>query len=74
MKFKTPKNIINNSRLQTLISLGNEETSDFLLDYYLEGANFGALRKAEKHWDSTINDYFKKIKNGYIPWKVWSYF
>ena len=70
LKFKTPKNIINNARLQTLISLGNEKISDLLLDYYLEGANFGALRKAEKQWDCTINDYFKRIKNGYIPWKI----
>ncbi len=63
--------LLKHARLQTLISLGDEDVSLLLTNYYLEGANFGALRKAEKSWDSTIDNYFKRIKNGYIPTKVW---
>ncbi|MFX1442550.1 MAG: B12-binding domain-containing radical SAM protein [Promethearchaeota archaeon] len=73
LKFQKFNDLIKQARLQALISLGNMEVSSLLTNYYLEGANFGALRKAERQWDSTINDYFKNIINGYIPWKVWEF-
>ena len=70
LKFQDIRDIINNAKLQAFISLGDKDISFLLKNYYLEGANFGALRKAEKLGHFTINDYFKKIKNGYSPWKI----
>lgn len=67
-KFKDPKKIINDARLQTLFSLGDRNTTNILLAYYLNGANMGALRRAEKELDFSINEYFKKIQDGYVPW------
>jgi len=71
LNFQKFNELIKQARLQTLISLGNDEVSSLLTNYYLEGANFGALRKVEKQWDFTIDDYFKRIKNGYKPTKIW---
>ena len=68
IKFKEPKNIINNARLQTLFSLGDRNISNLLLTYYFNGANMGALRRAEKDLDFSIDNYFKKIQDGYKPW------
>lgn len=70
LKILNIKNIIKNARLQTLISLGDKDTSIFLEAYYKEGANFGALRRAENQSDFNVNDYYIKIKNGYSPWKI----
>ena len=61
------------SRFDIDVKVKGDWQSDFLSNYYLEGANFGALRNAEKQWDSTIDDYFKRIKNGYKPTKIWEY-
>ncbi|GAH96831.1 unnamed protein product [marine sediment metagenome] len=36
--------------------------------YYFNGANMGALRRAEKELDFSIDKYFKKIQDGYKPW------
>jgi len=69
LKFQNIKSIIKNARLQTLISLGDKETSQLLEDYYMEGANFGALRRVENRADFNIQDYYIKIKNGYSPWR-----
>ena len=68
IKFQDPKMIINNAKLQTLLSLGDRSTAKILLAYYLNGANMGALRGAEKELNFSIDDYFKKIQDGYIPW------
>ena len=68
IKFKNYNFIVKNAKLQTLISLGNEETSDLLLNYYNNGANFGALKRAEKEKDFNLNEYLLKIKNCYSPW------
>ncbi len=65
LKFKNISNLIKNARLQALISIGDRGISFLLTNYYLEGANFGSLRKAEKQSDFTIDDYFRKIKSGY---------
>jgi len=70
LKFQNIREIINNSKLQALISNGDKEISFLLTNYYFEGANFGALRKAEKMCYFTIEDYFQKIKAGYHPWKL----
>jgi len=69
IKFKEPKSIINNARLQALFSLGDRNISNLLLAYYFNGANMGALRRAEKELDFSINDYLKKVQDGYKPWK-----
>ncbi|MFX1257843.1 MAG: B12-binding domain-containing radical SAM protein [Promethearchaeota archaeon] len=69
-KFKKISNIIKSARLQALISLGDLNTSFLLTNYYLYGANFGAIRKAEKLSRYDIDDYFEKIKDGYTPWKL----
>ena len=68
IKFKEPKKIINDARLQTLFSLGDQSIAKILLAYYLNGANMGALRRAEKELNLSINDYFNKIQDGYVPW------
>ncbi len=70
LKFQNIREIVNNAKLQTLISVGDRDISFLLINYYLEGANFGALRKAEKLVDFTINDYFLTYRNGYSPWKI----
>jgi hypothetical protein len=67
MNFKT---IIKNARLQTMISLGNILVSDLLLNYYTNGANFGALKKAEGDLHFSFEQYLLKIKEGYSPWKL----
>jgi radical SAM superfamily enzyme YgiQ (UPF0313 family) len=68
LKFQNPKLIMNNARLQTLLSLGNEEVSNLLLHYYSNGASFGALRRAEKTLNFSIDEYLLRIKSGYSPW------
>jgi radical SAM superfamily enzyme YgiQ (UPF0313 family) len=70
LKFKNIKNLINMARLQALISTGDGDITSLLTNYYREGANFGALRRAEKLCDFTLDDYFRKIMSGYIPWKI----
>jgi radical SAM superfamily enzyme YgiQ (UPF0313 family) len=68
LKIKDTNNIVKNARLQTLFSLGDDKVSDLLLEYYNYGANFGALRRAEKIMNFSINDYFLKIQNCFNPW------
>jgi len=70
IKFQNPKNIVNNARLQALISLGDRNISKLLLQYYFNGANMGALRRAEKDLNFSIDDYFQKVKDGYKPWII----
>ncbi|TFG01979.1 MAG: radical SAM protein [Promethearchaeota archaeon] len=69
LKFLNLKNIINNAKLQALISLGDENICDLLINYYLNGANFGSLRRTQKELNFSIEDYFLKIKGCYTPWK-----
>ncbi len=68
LKFKNYTNIIKNARLQTMISLGNQDISDILFNYYYNGANFVNLQKAEKELNFSIDKYLLKIKNYYSPW------
>ena len=70
IKFKDPKKIINNAKLQTLLSLGDRSVATLLLAYYLNGSDMGALRRAEKEQNFSINNYFKKIQDGYNPWVI----
>ncbi len=70
LKFKDISNILNKARLQGLISLGDKEIGNILINYYLEGANFGAFRKALKMNNFNIDDYLLRIKFDYSPWKV----
>jgi hypothetical protein len=44
--------------------------SDLLLNYYTNGANFGALKKAEGDLHFSFEQYLLKIKEGYSPWKL----
>jgi radical SAM superfamily enzyme YgiQ (UPF0313 family) len=67
MNFKT---IVKNARLQTLISLGDKTVADLLIKYYRNGANYGALKKAENDSQFYFDDYLLKIKEGYNPWKL----
>ena len=69
LKFLNSKMIINNAKLQALISLGDLNTCDFLINYYLNGANFGALRRTEKELNFSLDEYLLKIKGCYTPWK-----
>ena len=68
LNFANYKNIIKNARLQALFSLGDENISEFLRIYYINGANFGALRRAEEELSLSIDDYFLKIQGQYAPW------
>ncbi|MFX0021113.1 MAG: B12-binding domain-containing radical SAM protein [Candidatus Hermodarchaeota archaeon] len=70
LKFKNFKSIIKNARLQTIISLGNEQIADLLLYYYNNGASFASLDKAEKRLNISINDYLQQIKECYTPWFI----
>ncbi|MFX1574575.1 MAG: B12-binding domain-containing radical SAM protein [Promethearchaeota archaeon] len=70
IKFMNYKSIVKNAKLQTLISLGNQETSKLLFNYYNNGATFGALKRAEKELNFDLNEYLLKIKNCYSPWSV----
>ncbi|MFX1343714.1 MAG: B12-binding domain-containing radical SAM protein [Promethearchaeota archaeon] len=70
IKFMNFKTIVKNARLQTLISLGDQMISNLLIKYYQNGANFGALKKAEKSLNFSLDDYLLKIKGCYSPWKI----
>lgn len=70
IKFKDFRTIIKNARLQTMISLGDNIVSDLLLTYYRNGANFGALKRAEKDLGFSLDDYLLKIRECYSPWQI----
>ncbi|NVM34084.1 MAG: radical SAM protein [Candidatus Lokiarchaeota archaeon] len=70
LRFKNFKSIIKNARLQAMISLGNKQISDLLLEYYYNGATFSTLQKAEKEFNFSLNDYLLKIKECYSPWTI----
>jgi len=70
LKFQNPKLIMNNARLQTILSLGDERHSNILVNYYLKGASFGALRRVEKDLNFLMDDYLMEIKSCYSPWKI----
>ena len=70
IKFQNYKRIVKNARIQGLLSLGDQEISILLRNYYSNGANFGSLRKAQKETGIDINEYFMKIKTGYHPWNI----
>ncbi len=70
LRFKNFKSIIKNARLQAMISLGNKQVSDLLLESYKDGATFSTLQKAEKELKFSLNDYLLKIKESYSPWII----
>ncbi len=70
LKFKNFKKISKNARLQTIISLGDEQIADLLLYYYNNGATLSSLEKAEEEMNFSINDYLLKIKESYSPWII----
>ncbi|MFW9937221.1 MAG: B12-binding domain-containing radical SAM protein [Candidatus Thorarchaeota archaeon] len=70
LKFQKPKELVNAAKIQTIFSLGDEDFSDFLLKFYMMGANMGALRRLEKELDLSLDSYFYNIQNGYKPWNI----
>jgi radical SAM superfamily enzyme YgiQ (UPF0313 family) len=70
LKFRNYKFIIKNARLQTILSLGNQQISDILMTYYSYGATFGAFQKEEKELNFSTNDYMMKIRGCYTPWEI----
>ncbi|MCK4780035.1 MAG: radical SAM protein, partial [Candidatus Lokiarchaeota archaeon] len=70
VKFRNFKLIIKNARLQTIISLGDQDITEVLLSYYHNGANFGALKKAESEFGFSLNNYLLKIRDCYSPWAI----
>ncbi|MFX1376625.1 MAG: B12-binding domain-containing radical SAM protein [Promethearchaeota archaeon] len=70
IKFLDYKSIVKNARLQTLISLGDQQISDLLINHYQNGASFTALKKAEKNLHFSFDQYLQKIKDSYSPWKI----
>ena len=70
LKFSNFNKMLNNIRLQTLISLGDISVSNVLINYYLYGADFGALRRALNESKFSIDKYLLKIKECYTPWKI----
>jgi radical SAM superfamily enzyme YgiQ (UPF0313 family) len=63
-------NLLKTARLQTLFSLGNEDVSEILIDYYRNGATFGALRRVINQRKFSIENYLLCIKKRYSPWKL----
>ncbi len=70
LRFKNFKKIVTDARVQTIISLGDQEISDLLIKYYQNGANYSALRKAEGQTNLSIDEYLLKIKDCYSPWDI----
>ncbi|MHA2039686.1 MAG: B12-binding domain-containing radical SAM protein [Promethearchaeota archaeon] len=68
LKFKNFKRIVTEARIQTIISLGDQDISELLLKYYQNGANYSAIRKAEGQLNLSIDEYLLKVKEGYSPW------
>lgn len=69
LKLGQVKDVLRQTRLQTLFSLGNQKVSEILIDYYKKGATYGALKSAKNQNDFSINDYLLKIQNCYSPWQ-----
>lgn len=69
IKFQNINKIIKEAKLQTILSLGDQNASEFFYNFYLNGANFGVLKKTEKNLNFSIEEYLLKIKNCYSPWK-----
>jgi len=70
LKFKNFNMLIKQAQLQTLISLGDDQISNLLINYYENGANMGSLRRAEKEYGISIDDYLLKVNLGYKPWII----
>ncbi len=70
LKFKNIKSLINSAKIQAFFSLGDLHSFELLLNYYKEGASHGSLRRSEKTLKYSIDEYFKKIKSCYSPWKI----
>ncbi len=70
LKIGNLKKIVKNARLQAIISLGDEETFEFLLNYYREGATLGSLNRAEKSLNYSIDKHLRKVKSGHSPWII----
>jgi radical SAM superfamily enzyme YgiQ (UPF0313 family) len=70
LKFGNIKNELIDAKLQTLISLGDRNISELLVNYYSKGAARGALKAAENELNYDINSYLNKIQNGYNPWNL----
>jgi len=68
LKIGDINNLIKTARLQTLFSLGNEEVSEILIDYYHNGATFGALRRIFNQQQFSMDNFLLRIKRGYSPW------
>ncbi|MHA2183238.1 MAG: radical SAM protein, partial [Promethearchaeota archaeon] len=70
LKFKNFKKIIREARIQTIISLGDQEISELLLKYYQNGANYRALEIAEGQTNISIDKYLLEVKECYSPWNM----
>jgi len=70
LKFKNFNTLIKQAQLQTLISLGDDQISNLLINYYENGANMGSLRRAEKECGISIDNYLIRVKSGYKPWII----
>ncbi|MBD3256100.1 MAG: radical SAM protein [Candidatus Lokiarchaeota archaeon] len=70
LKFSSSKNLIKEAKLQTMISMGNEDIGDILTGYYSAGANFGSLRRELNDRTFSLDEYYDKIKSCYSPWKL----
>jgi radical SAM superfamily enzyme YgiQ (UPF0313 family) len=72
VKLKTQKltQLLNNAKLQTIFSLGDNSISQLLIKYYRNGAKYSDFKKVESLVSFSTNTYLKKIKNGYTPWII----
>ncbi|MBD3229942.1 MAG: radical SAM protein [Candidatus Lokiarchaeota archaeon] len=57
------------SRIQTILSRGDKEIQDFLLQTYDEGRNLGSLRRILSEMNLSLNDFLEEIDmNEKLPW------
>ena len=72
VKLKTQKltQLLNNAKLQTIFSLGDNSISQLLIKYYRNGAKYSDFKKVESLVSFSTNTYLKKIKKGYTPWII----
>ncbi len=70
LKTRKPKDILKEAKLQTILSLGDANISEVLIDYYRKGARYSDFKKAESSVGFSSNNYLYQIQQGFSPWII----